>query len=273
MKHILVIVIMIVFSIPVYSQIAFEPPVVFVDALSKTCTMNIKNTGDVNKEIEINFKFGYSKYDSTGKPYVCYDDSVSSKTNSLAPYIKSFPKKFLLPPKSEQVVRFLIRGMDDLPDGTYWTRVAATAKDEEKQIDSTASDKITATISIIVETVNIIYYQKGDVNTGVDLDGLIVDSDSINYIIRLFCERTGNSPFLGSMLLALYDEDGKLVVNEQKKTAVYYEIPFRFRIEKNLLKPGKYRAEVTVTNEREDISEQNRIPFQPLTKSFAFTIP
>ena len=256
-----------------FSQVAIYPPAVFIDAKNRSGSMTVLNQGEEPKEIEVNAKFGYMAYDSLGNVYPLYDDSVAAESHSVIPYLTIFPKKFVLQPKKDQTVKFLIKNTGKIPDGMYYTRLATTSKDVQKQIDTTGlGDKVRIGLSFKFIFMTVLFFEKGALNTKVDITSLTTGTDSSNVRLYFSFVRDGNSPFLGTAKLKITDSNGDEVEYKEEKIPIYFSATRAFPISKEKLKPGKYKAEMTLTNEQADIPDEMRVPFETVTKTFDFIV-
>ena len=257
----------------IYAQVAIYPPAVFIDAKTRSGSMTVLNQGEDPKEIEIEPRFGYMAYDSLGNVFTQYNDSIAEKSNSVVPYLTIFPKKFVLQPKKDQVVRFLIKNIGAIPDGMYYTRIATTSKDVQKQIDTTnLGDKVKIGLSFKFVFMTVLFFEKGSLNTKVDIASLTTGSDSTHIRLNFSFTRDGNSPFLGTAKLKITNDQGDEVENREDKIPLYFSAMRAFRVSKEILKPGKYKVELSLTSEQPDIPDDMRVPFETVTKSFDFVV-
>ena len=75
------------------------------------------------EEIDIAFAFGYPQSDSVGNVTVPFTDSVPAGEPGAVPWLRAFPRRLVLQPGQQQVVRILAQPPENLPDGEYWGRV------------------------------------------------------------------------------------------------------------------------------------------------------
>ena len=256
-----------------YSQIAVSPLVLFVDNTSRTGDMTIFNQGAEPKEISIKLNYGYIDYDSTGKSLLNMDDTITSKENSISPFITVYPKKLIIQPGTSQTVKFMVKNTNSLADGTYWTRIITESKDVKKQIDSTNhGDKVSVGLSIKFNMVSAFIFQKGKLNTRVNLNSLTARTDSNKINLLLNFSREGNSPFFGTSKITITDNNGEEVKTIEETFAAYFKGVKAFPIDKDILKKGIYKAEVVLTNEQPDVPDEKKVPFDKVKKIFDFTV-
>lgn len=256
-----------------YGQIAVSPLVLFVDNISRSGDMTIFNQGTEPKEISIKLNYGYIDYDSTGKSFLNMEDTVSSKDNSIAPYITVYPKKLVIQPGSSQTVKLMVKNTNALADGTYWTRIITESKDVKKQIDSTnIGDKVSVGLSIKFNMVSAFIFQKGKLNTKINLESFSARTDSSKVNLLLGFSREGNSPFFGTSKITILDNSGDEVKTIEETFAGYFKGFKAFPVDKKELKPGNYKAEVILTNDQPDVPDEKKVPFNKLKKTFDFTV-
>jgi hypothetical protein len=255
------------------AQIAVTPLALFVDNVSRAGDMTIFNQGTEPKEISIRLNYGYIDYDSTGKSLLNMDDTITSKANSISPYITIYPKKLIIQPGTSQTVKFMVKNTNSLSDGTYWTRIVTESKDIKKQIDSTnRGDKVSVGLSIKFNMVSAFIFQKGKLNTKVNLNSLTIKTDSSKVNLLLDFSREGNSPFFGTSKITIYDNKGDEVKSTEETFAAYFKGIKAFAYDKELLKPGNYKAEIILTNDQPDVPDDRKVPFDKMKKTFEFKV-
>ncbi len=261
------------FIINTSAQIAVSPLALFVDNNSRSGDMTIFNQGTEPKEINIKLNYGYIDYDSLGRSFLNMDDTITSKESSISPYLMVYPKKLILQPGTSQTVKLMVKNTNSLPDGTYWTRIITESKDIKKQIDSTnVGDKVSVGLSIKFNMVSAFIFQKGKLNTAVNLNALNSISDSANVKLLLDFSREGNSPFFGTCKINVFDNQGDEVTSSEETFAAYFKGTKAFGFDKAILKPGNYKVDFTLTNDQPDVPDDRKIPFDKITKSFEFKV-
>lgn len=255
-----------------FSQISVTPPGLFITNNTRSGTLTIINNRSEATEIEMELRFGYVAFDSLGRNIIVYNDSTAEKNYSIRPYSTLYPKKFVLQGSLQQEVKFMIKNTNSLPDGTYWARVITRSKDVKKQIDTTnIQDSVKINLVMVVEYSTLLVFQKGKLNTKVDIRSLDVQSDSMNLRLIFDFQREGNSPFFGTGWIKIYDSNGDVIANKKEIFPLYFDSKKGFTFDKNTLKPGNYRAEITLKGEQPDIPEENKVNFMEIKKSFDFS--
>jgi hypothetical protein len=272
-KSIILIILFIIVEIRCVSQVSIVPSVVFIDAQSRSGMITILNQQSKPKEVEIFLKFGYMGFDSLGKNTLIYPESETEKKYSILPYTSVYPKKFTLQPKQEQAVKFLIKNTGSLPDGTYWLRVITSSQDVAKQIDSTnLKDSVRIGIAFRINFVTALFFQKGNLNTSVEVSSLETNIDTTNLNVLFSFKRGGNSPFLGTAKVRIYDSKDDEVVSYSERIPIYFDSKKGFSFDKNKFNTGKYKAEITLSDEQPDIPDENKVKFKELTRVFDFKL-
>lgn len=274
MRALLKILLILAFSaINLNAQLRILPPIIFIDSQSKSAVVKIVNTENQAKELSFFFKFGYSDTDSLGNEKITYD---SSKTEwALNNFIKIFPKRLVIPANGEQTIRLLVNDKQDKIDGTYWARLVVRIEGAEKIIDSASiRGKSKLNYKINTELINSVIYQKGKVNTGLQVGEVTTNEDSVSRNILINFERTGNSPFIGVAKLKLFNEKGDLVGAKNELLPVYYKFKRKFSLPKAKILPGKYKGELEFTNQRDvPFDAEKKVDFENFKHEFEITIP
>lgn len=258
MRIFLSVFFVLLFALKLHSQILISPYIVYTDENNKIGNFIIQNESENNYEISISFTFGYPVSDTTGQIVMKYFENDSSQSYSINNYIRAFPKKFILPPKKRQVVRLTIKAPDSLPSGTYWTRIITSAVPYSEQID-TMHTGITARIRFVLNQVTTCLYRVGKAESGVKISNFRVTQDSGKTQLSIDLERIGNSPFIGSIILKVTDENGNVVKQMSDYIPLYFNLMKNFQLDHNDLERGKkYLINISVINtEKEDIPESN----------------
>ncbi len=254
------------------AQISIYPPASFISNDTRSTELTISNTSNEIREIEMEASFGYIGYDSSGNRKDIYSDTTDRIKFSLAPYIKIFPPKLIIPPKESQIVRIFLRNVPNFEDGTYYTRFSAISNPITKQIDTINNDRVTASISLKTKMVSSIFYQTGNLLTNIDFDFAKLTLDSIYINLFFNVEVSGNSPFWGKMKYKIYDDKGKELLESEEFISFYVQSRKRISIDRNLLPKGKYKIEMVYSTDRSDIPEERRIPFKEKKQEFNFII-
>lgn len=247
----------ILFSFTLYSQIVVNPVAIFFDPVTKTAEAEVKNISTKPIQVELTFEYMYENWvDSLGKVAVIKNDSTGYDKYALDKYIKVFPKKILIPPGKSQTVRLLLMNVGNFEDGTYWTRLVTKSEEQDKVFDTTGkSANIGSKFKIHTGVSQPVIYQKGKVFTGLDVIKFERGPDIGDILtFELELERTGNSPFWGSIGLRVYDEQtGKVVAANIDACPVFFnqkrKIGLSRKMFRNPNKPADYELKIQIAND------------------------
>lgn len=255
-----------------HSQVSVAPTFVYIDSQQPFGTVLVVNGSDKPQEVSIESKFGYPASDSLGRRFIQYDDTTRATTYSLSPWLRAFPKKFILAPGQKQTVRLMIRPPRDLEDGIYWTRLATTSTDQTPPL-ADADQAISARVRFVFRQVVPVIFSKGDLSTSLALEDtrVIVDDARVNILADL--ERDGDAPFLGSTRLRVYDEHGDLVRDVQRRSEVFFDYMEQIALDRSELPPGHYSAELSFLPERSSVGNGSLPQMAPVSANLTFTIP
>ena len=255
-----------------HAQVAITPPMVFLGRAGQFGNFTVSNGSQTAQEVTIDFRFGYLRSDSLGNATMQYDDSASAARFSMASWVRAFPRRFILQPGHQQVVRLMARPPANLPDGTYWTRLITASVPQSPPVDSLRNG-VRTQIIVRMEQITTVFYRRGAASTGIQLGSLSTLSDSTGLHLFVPLTRTGNAPFIGSVAVRVQDENGKVVHEAQLPTSVYFSLVERVALPRAELHPGRYTVTVRVAAERPDIQRDQLLPITPVTATTTFTVP
>ena len=275
MKKTLLTFILLLFCILNYSvaQITIAPTMVFIDQQNRFGTFLVLNGSDEPQEVSVEFPFGYPITSEEGNIQMVYDDSTSAEEYGLNNHVRGFPRNFVLQPGQRQVVRVTIRP-GNFSNGTYWTRIRTTSTPQTPAIAEQTDDEIRAQITYKFEQVTTLFYKHGQTNTGIEFRDLThhVNEEEGNHEFIADVSREGNSPFIGSILLEIFDADGGKVLERMTSTSIYFDYRQVFDVPAESLEGGDYRAEITFRTQRPDVPRDKIIQMEPVTRSLSFSV-
>ncbi len=259
---------------PLSAQVSIAPSTVFISDQTNIGTLYVSNRSDEPQEVSIEFAFGYPSSDADGNIVMNYEDSVAFSSHAINERIRAFPRSFVLGPRQQQTIRFQVRPQPGAADGVYWTRVKILANPQTPDIELAPDEGEVATrITFRFEQVIAAFYKQGAVTTGVNVKDVVVRHDDTRMMLLAHLERTGNAPFIGSMIAKMYDAGGNLVLERQTTTTAYFEEVRRIELDTEGLEPGNYRVELTFETRRGDISPTDLVQAVPITQTIQVRIP
>ena len=258
-----------IFAKTTSAQITIAPTMLFIDEENRFGSFLVLNGSDQPQEVSIEFPFGYPVTNENGNIQMIYDDSVTAQEFGISDRVRGFPQNFILEPGQRQVVRLTIRPKN-FSDAMYWTRIRTTSNPQSAAIGDTTTGQITAQITYELEQVTTLFYKKGDLNTGIEIQSFIHEETDSTVKFIADVSRTGNSPFIGSIFLKITDDEGTLVTEKMVSTSVYFDFRQIFEVPRTQLSNGSYSAEIIFKSERPDIPKGKLVPMEPISKSISF---
>lgn len=263
------------FFLPILAQaqVTIAPTNLFIDGNTRFGTYMVINNSNETQEISIDFIFAYSQTDEDGNRRVVQDDTETAETYSIADDVRAFPRNFTLVPGQRQVVRLRLNPPADLEDGTYWARIKTSSSPEAPPLELAANNAVAARVGIKVEQVTGLFFKKGTVTTGIEIDEIRTDyeSETGKLFVLTDLRRTGNSPFLGSISTSLIDSNGQEVRNGFLSTSIYFDSVYRQQFDIADLPNGTYTIRITFETRRSDIQSSDLVQMQPVTQTTTFT--
>jgi hypothetical protein len=257
------------------AQVTISPTAMYIDDSQSIESLQISNANDAAREVFVSFEFGYPSADSAGNFCTVYDDTLKKLRYGIGTNARAFPRKFILQPGGQQIVRVQILNMRDKRDGVYWERMIITSREsaginEKLNIIKGVGAAIECTFRQSIP----LFYLKGLTTTGVIIEEVTAyfKEGILTTVSKLVPE--GNSPFNGSVTLDLKDESGRLVASHRQTVTLYFES--YQRIEMNLsdkgLHSGRYSLEFLYKTERDDVPASNIVKAEPVRHAVSIDI-
>ncbi len=230
--------------------------------------ITITNSSDVVQEVNISLSFGYPDSDSDGNLLMNYEDEEAAESFGLDEILRVFPRQFELAPDERQILRLQVPQSEtrSRDDGLYWTRMNITSNERTRAVEEGVEDRIGARISYRIQQNIGIFFKKGDVRTGLELLEINQSRDPDTGYLRLLpqLQRTGNSPFMGTMFATLRDASGAVVAESERTFSVYFTQTRPIGFDTSELPSGNYTATIRFEPVRADVSARDQIPGEAL---------
>ncbi len=271
--HLLIIVLLFAGTALANAQVTIAPTNLFIDSGDRFGTYMVVNASNSTQEISIDFFFGYTESDSDGRRSLNNSDTVRAEIHSIADNVRAFPRNFTLTSGQRQIVRLRVSAPNEIPDGTYWARIRTASTPESAPIEiQNTEDAVSARVGITVEQVTGLYYKKGDVSTGIEILDMNAMVENDQLIATSNIRRTGNSPFLGTISMVLYDSNNRVVAEGFSSTTIFFDGTHRQAIDISEVEQGQYRLELKFESQRNDISSSDIVQMETTSRSITYTI-
>lgn len=238
----------------IQAQVSLAPSSLFVDEKTGIANLYVSNRSSTAQEILVSFVFGYPDSDQKGNLVMQYDDKIAAESFGLDPYIRAFPRSFILEPNQQQTVRIQVRPNSGMKDGFYFTRIKVLSSPEVPLLAENSKEAINAQISFKFEQVTAVFYKRGKVETGLNIRDLELEQTEKDLIVIPLLERLGNAPFIGTFSAKLKDQNGISVSEAQSSTTAYFTTKRRLALNTEKLKPGYYELELKFETKRNDMA-------------------
>ena len=257
------------------AAVTASPKFLFLDGTRKSVPVQIANTGDDEREVWVEIKFGYVISDDSGK-ILLYMDSLDTEGLSAAGWTQVYPKRFILGPGDSQTIRLTATPPASLKEGEYWARVMITSKPRKPPQASVAPAQTKQNSGVVLQTQLglAFHFRAGHVSTGILISDLnsIVDGADINVSFRL--TRAGNASYWGTRTLRIVDLAGKVLYAASKNAVVYksFQVVEKLTQQKGL-PHGSYKIELELaTGKRLDIRGDDLLQAAPVRSSIPLVI-
>lgn len=261
-------------SSAIVAQVTIAPTNLFLDSNTRFGTYMVVNGSSETQEISVEFIFGYSTAEADGNRVLIQNDtSEIAKKYSISDRLRAFPQNFTLLPGQRQVVRLRIGNTNDLEPGTYWSRIKTTSQNQAPPIEISTQQVVSANIGIVIEQITGIYFKNGTVTTGIDIQEISssINTDNKLEILTSFL-RTGNSPFLGNVMVRLSNKSGKVVREATVTTTYFFDGIHKQTFDINDLPKEDYTISVEFESRRDDVSANDIVQMPNASKTATYTL-
>jgi hypothetical protein len=255
----------------VIQAVYVAPTAVFLDERTRSAQVTVGNSGDTPEDATVELQFGFLDADSSGTPYIRFVEDPGPEFPSAAEWIRAFPLRVHLEPRSRQIVRLLARPPEDLPDGEYWTRLIVTGRGAPLRA-ATADSAVRAAVSVQIRLVASVTYRKGPVSTGIALRGMRAEAEGDSLTVWARMAREGNAAYLGTADVEVVDDGGRMVRHWSAGLSVFFPLTRRFSFPLDSLPSGDYRVRFRLRAERPDLPEDRVLAAPTVTDSVAVRV-
>jgi P pilus assembly chaperone PapD len=244
--------------------VSVSPMSVFMDHSTRTGTITLYNPNPLPEEIDISFAFGYPVSDSTGEVTVpLYEEAPDGEPSALE-WLRAFPRRLVLEPGQQQIVRILAQPPADLADGEYWSRVLITATGGRPPVEQQVQPDVRVAISMRTIVVASLNYRKGRLTTGVAVTAAEFIRTEAGPQFTLDLERRGDAAYLGRIRIQALDQANRVIAEEEDVISVYRTLRRRFVLPGA---NGAVRVRYTLETDRPELGQSNIITAPAVTNT------
>jgi hypothetical protein len=244
-------------------------PAIVIDDRTRTGALTLINDGIEPVEVSVSTFCGYPVTDSIGRMYL-----RTFAMPCAAEWIQSFPRRLRIDAKSRATVRLLVTPPAGAPPREYWARVMASAKAGTIAVGGMPdSSAIQASLAVEIRSVVGLFYRKGKVQTGVEMDRLRAEVQGDSLVARTLLIRQGNAAFVGSLKATLRDPAGKTLSESLLPLGVYYTLEPRFTVPLAGVPAGRYELSVEAVSRRPDLPADMLLATLPVRRSVEVLVP
>jgi hypothetical protein len=239
--------------------VSVSPMSVFMNHSTRTGTITLYNPNPLPEEIDIAFAFGYPVSDSLGEVTVPLTETGPPGEPSAVEWLRAFPRRLVLEPGQQQVVRILAQPPADLPDGEFWARVLITATGGRPPVEQQVQPDVRVAISMRTIVVASLNYR---LTTGLDVTAAEFVRTAGGPQLTLDLSRTGSAAWLGMIRVQALDAANRVVAEEEDVISVYRSLRRRFVFADA---PGAVRVRYLLETERPELGQSNIITSPAVT--------
>lgn len=226
------------------AQIEVAPTRVILTMRERSQEINVSNPSDNQVEVNADLGFKLIRTDSLGSQTLDSARTAEEASRSGRNWVKIFPRRFTLAPRSSRLVRVMVTIPDSAATGEYWARliVAGTPLNSTLPVDLDSAQGIETNISMRMELDLPIIIRKGNVETGIALEGLQGRQTPENTVLLVDTRRTGNSAYRGTVNAVVRDGSGSEIASVSEQYTTEFALRKALRLPR--LSNGTYTVRV-----------------------------
>ena len=256
----------------VFAQVTISPTAVFLDSNTNVGSFYVSNPSNSAVEVRLSFEFAYPATREDGSVFLNYEDEDAEQQYSLEPHLRAFPTTFTLQPDERQTIRLVGRIPQNNDPGMYWTRMRISSNQLSPPVGEVAEGEVAAQVSFQIDQVTAVFVQHGNTETGLNIHNSQATVENGELTVLTDVERTGNTPFLGSVETRVLNSNNEEVASRTSSTSVYFRNNQRVRFDASEWSNGDYTVETTFKSSRRDISSRNLVQIPDVTERTTFSI-
>lgn len=252
------------------AQIEVAPTRVLLSMRDRSKEVNVINNSTNPVEVTADLGFKLIRSDSLGRMSLDSSASPEEASRSCERFLKIFPRKFILAPGASRMVRVLIVPGDSTDEGEYWGRIIFGSTPIIRVPAEDTTDAIRTNLTMRIELDLPVIFRKGNVQTGIEFEGLTARNEGEATVALLDTKRTGNSAYRGTLVAVLKGADGSEVARTEEQFTTEFKLRKRLQFPK--LSEGSYTLELESKSVKKGAANEAVIPSDPVSKTYALTV-
>ncbi len=254
------------------AQIEVAPTRIIVTMRERSQEINVSNTSDGQVEVSTDLGFKLIRTDSLGIQTLESTGTPEELSRSGESWVKIFPRRFTLAPRSSRLVRVMVMIPDSAAPGEYWARliVAGTPLTTTIPVDLDSAQGIQTSISMRMELDLPVIIRKGTIETGIMLDRLEARQNAENTLLLVDARRLGNSAYRGTINALVRDGSGAEVANASEQYTAEFAIRKAIRLPR--LSDGTYAITLESQSSKRGGANDAVIPAPTVTRDYTMVV-
>lgn len=254
------------------AQVEVAPTRVIVTMRERSQEINVTNTSEGPVEVNTDLGFKLIRTDSLGLQTLDTARTPAEMSRSGRGWIKIFPRRFTLPPRGSRIVRVMVTIPDTAGTGEYWARliVTGTPVSSTVPVDFDPAQGIETSITMRMELDLPVIIRKGNVETGIDFQGLRAHSLPDATLLVLDMQRTGNSAYRGTLNAVLRDNSGNEIAQASEQYTAEFSLHKSIRFPR--LADGTYTVAIESQSTKRGGANDAVIPAPNVARSYTLHV-
>ena len=239
-------------------------------------TVMVINTVDEPREISIQTEFRYNVANELGLS-VDAGDYSELEMYDISNNLLIYPPRFILGGGERRDVRVQHRMRGAMPDGGYFSRFMVRAEPMARDaIQEENADAIAVQLNYVYVQDIPLYHFYGTATTGISINSFEVvepDQNPEQYLFLFDMEKSGNSPYRGSVEIVIRDTDGEIVEERTRQVGLFTSRKVGIPMDRSSLQSGvEYDVQFTFRTRRSNSAPNELVQAPNVTWNSRFSI-
>ncbi len=255
------------------AQIEVSPVRVLLTSRQRDIEVFVSNPLDEAVEVETRFGFKVLRSDSLGNRTLDTVASAGEMANSCRNWLKLYPQKLTLPPRSTRSVRIIATPPEAIADGEYWARLELIGEKVGRAKPVTVdTNGISVDLKMRLNVGIPITYRKGQVETGVAISNVQARRVDTNLMVMIDTRRLGNAAYRGTLKAVLRGADGSDLAAREDEFTNEHELRNVLNFTNVPLPEGRYKLDIESRSVRTGTVSEMVLAAPPVTRSYSLLV-
>lgn len=255
------------------AQIEVSPVRVLLTSRQRDIEVFVSNPLDEAVEVETRFGFKVLRSDSLGVRTLDTLASSEEMASSCQNWLKLYPQKLTLPPRSTRSVRIIATPPEGIADGEYWARLELIGEKVGRARPVTVdTNGISMDLKMRLNVGIPVTYRKGQVETGVAISNVQARRADSNLLVMVDTRRLGNAAYRGTIKAMVRGADGSDLGSREDEFTNEHELRNVLNFANLSLPEGRYKLDIESRSVRTGTVSEMVLAAPPVARSYNMVV-